>query len=64
MTHNQQILKHLKKKNATITPMQALHWFKCWALSSRTSDLKKLGYNIDKEMITKGGKTFAKYYIK
>ena len=63
MTQNQQILKHLQS-GRTLTPMSALTKFGCWALSSRTSDLKKLGYNIDKEMITKGGKTFAKYYIK
>jgi hypothetical protein len=62
MTQNTAILKHLQR-GRTLTPLQALSKFDCWALSSRTSDLKKMGYDVRKDLVTKGGKTFAKYYL-
>ena len=48
----------------TLTPMDALERFNCWALSSRISDLNKKGHNIKSRMETgENGKTFARYFI-
>jgi len=60
MSQNNLILKHLKK-GKTLTPLQALRLFDCWALSSRISNLKSEGHKIKTEMVTKNGKTFARY---
>ena len=62
MSQNNLILKHLKK-GKTLTPLQALRLFDCWALSSRISNLKADGHNIKTEMITNKGKTFARYSL-
>lgn len=55
-------------ENGSITPMEALDEFGCMRLASRISDLKKAGYPIIKEMVTKKnryGETirFAKYRL-
>ena len=63
MTQLQQIIKYLQPPGRTITPMQALNKFDCWALSSRVSDMKKMGIKIRSELVTRKGKTFAKYSI-
>jgi len=61
------------KKNATqkikswlltghkITPLQALEKWGCMRLGARIYDLRKEGYYVISEMITKNGKTFAQY---
>jgi len=62
MSQNTLILTHLKK-GKTLTPLQALRLFDCWALSSRISNLKSDGHKIKTEMVTKNGKTFARYSL-
>jgi hypothetical protein len=60
------IKKHLES-GKSITPLEALYMFGCWALSSRISDLRKQGVNIKSELIeiTSAGKTkrISKYSI-
>lgn len=57
-SQNQEIKKYLQK-GKSITPLEALYLFHCWALSSRISDLKKQGLKIKSELIeiTSAGKT-------
>lgn len=50
-TQNQQILKHLKTHKKGINPRQALEKFGCMRLASRISDLRRMGYEISREMI-------------
>ena len=58
-----QILEYLKAGNK-ITPLEALNMFQCFRLGGRIYDLKKLGHNIEKEMIeTSSGKHVAQYFI-
>jgi len=50
----------------TLTPLQALKKFDCWALSSRISNIRALGrYNIKSELIVVKGskKRVSKYSI-
>ncbi len=62
-TQNQMILSHLKA-GKTITKLEALDLFNCLSLSSRISDLKKMGNAIDSKTIkTKSGKHVAEYSI-
>ena len=50
-TQNQQILRHLQTHKMGITAMQALDKFGCMRLASRISDLRRMGYEISREMI-------------
>ena len=61
-SQEQRILKYLQR-GFTLTPLQALAKFDCWALSSRVSDLNKEGAGIQKKTVTQNGKSFAKYFI-
>lgn len=57
-SQNARIKKHLQS-GKSLTPLDALYQFGCWALSSRISDLHKQGMNIKSETIeiTSGGRT-------
>ena len=47
-----------------ITPLDALDWYGCFRLASRISELKKLGWNIEKEtVLLSSGKRIARYYM-
>jgi hypothetical protein len=65
-SQNARIRKHLES-GKSLTPLDALYLFSCWALSSRISDLHKQGMNIKTDMIeiTSEGKTkrVAKYRL-
>lgn len=63
-SQNKKILDYLLK-GGSLTPLKALRMFDTWALSSRISDLNRLGkHRIKSELITvKGGKRVAKYSI-
>ena len=50
-TQNEMILKHLKTHKRGLTAMQALDKFGCMRLASRISDLRRMGYEISREMI-------------
>ena len=60
MSQNKQILNYLLK-GKKLTPIDALEKFGCFRLSARILDLRKEGYDIISENITKKGKTFAQY---
>jgi len=47
-----------------ITPLDALDWYGCFRLASRISELKKLGWKIEKEVVLLNtGKRIARYYM-
>ena len=60
----ERIKAHLES-GKSLTPLEALYLFDCWALSSRMSDLKKAGFKFKSELIkiTSGGviKEVSKY---
>ncbi len=57
------ILQYLQA-GGSLTPMDGLRLFNCWALSSRCSDLRKKGYNITSKLETgENNKTYARYSI-
>ena len=62
MTQNQQIKGYLEK-GKSITPIEALNKFGCFRLAARISDLRNEGLNIATKIVTKDGKTFAKYTL-
>lgn len=62
MNQSEAILEYLKEGNK-ITPLDALDRFGCFRLASRISDLKKQGYNIKMEMISRGEKSYAEYSL-
>lgn len=63
-SQNERILEYMLK-GGSLTPLSALKKFDCLALSSRISDLRRLGkYNIKSELVkTKSGKLVSKYSI-
>ena len=62
MSQNKQIINYLQK-GKSITPIDALNKFGCFRLSARILDLRKRGYPIITQTITKQGKTFASYSL-
>jgi hypothetical protein len=61
-TQKENILQHLQTFKK-ITPLEALNLYGCFRLASVIFMLKKDGYMIATNMITKGEKTFAEYNI-
>ena len=61
-SQSQTILAHLKS-GKSITPLDALNLFRCFRLSGRIYDLQKQGHKIKHELVTEGGKTFARYSL-
>ena len=57
------ILDHFKA-GGTLTPMEALSKFGCFRLGARIWDIKKAGYTIGTESVSKNGKRFARYRLK
>lgn len=58
------ILAHLLSGRA-INPLQALSDYKCFRLGARIWDIKKAGYEIEREMVkVPSGKTVAQYKLK
>ena len=62
LSQNRQILDHLKQ-GFSITPLEALRRFNCWALAQRISNLRKEGNNIKTTMVKKKNKRFASYKL-
>lgn len=67
MNHNTAIIQHLEDRGR-ITPMEALRKFGCFRLSARIYDLRKMGYDIVTESVTRKShgvvKTFARYSLR
>lgn len=51
MTQNDMVLDMLKR--GKVTQMDALREIGCMRLASRISDLKRMGYKIDRHMVTR-----------
>ena len=60
-SQNEMILEYLKRGNS-LTPMSALAIFKCWALSSRISNLRQAGNDIRSKFIAGENKKHYKEY--
>lgn len=62
-THANMILSMLRAGHK-ITPLDALDRIGCFRLGARIWELRKLGWNIQKEtMTTYAGKSVARYYM-
>ena len=59
-SQNTKIYNYLAK-GKSLTPIQALDKFGCFRLASRINDLRKQGYTIFTDKVTKNKKTFASY---
>ncbi|HEY4357979.1 MAG TPA: helix-turn-helix domain-containing protein [Acidobacteriaceae bacterium] len=62
MTQTQQVADHLKRHNA-ITPMEALRRYGIFRLAARINELRKARISIVTTMVTRGGKTYARYVV-
>lgn len=51
MNQNDRILRHLRD-NGSITPLDALSEYGIMRLASRISDLRSMGYDISREMVS------------
>jgi hypothetical protein len=63
-TENQttRILRHMKKGYA-VTPLDALHRFGCFRLGARIWELRRDGYRINKQIVKRNGKHWARYVM-
>ena len=63
MTQNEQILNHLER-GGSLTVLEALQKFGCYALSQRGAELKREGYPVKSEMVKlPNGKVIARYSL-
>jgi hypothetical protein len=62
MTQNKEIIRYLTKGNK-LSPLEALERFGCFRLSARILELRKKGFDIKTEYVTKGKKTYAEYSL-
>ena len=62
MTQTQRILRHLMKGYA-VTPLDALHRFQCMRLGARIWELRREGYRIDRQIVRRGKKHWARYEL-
>jgi len=64
MSQRQEILRYLAKGH-TLTVLEAIERFGCYALSQRCTDLRREGWPIFSEMVEVGnGKRVARYFYK
>jgi hypothetical protein len=62
MSQEQWILSALKRGRA-LTPIDALRGCRCFRLAARINDLRRQGFKIKTEILSKGGKSFARYKL-
>lgn len=67
MTQCERVLQHIHDYGS-ITQWEAMYEYGIMRLASRISDLKKLGYPIEREMVTRKNRfgenvTFANYHL-
>lgn len=64
MSQREEILRYLAKGN-TLTVLEAIEKFGCYALSQRVGELKRELWPIESEMVDVGnGKRVARYFYK
>lgn len=56
------ILAHLKA-GGTLTHLEAIDLFRCARLAARIDELREVGYRIDTEMRSAGGKRYGVYRL-
>lgn len=61
MSQEFMILQHMRAE--PITPIDALRDYGCFRLAARIKDLRDMGYDIETDIIEKGGKRFAQYRL-
>ena len=62
-SQNEAILAHLERGHS-ITPLEALRRFGCFALNSRISQLRNdRGFDIDDAWVRHNGKRYKKYFL-
>jgi hypothetical protein len=49
--------------HGSITPHEALQYFKCYRLGARIWELKKKGHSVQRELIEQNGSHFCKYTL-
>lgn len=57
-----QILRHLQSGQA-LTPLEALSRYGCHRLAARVLELRRQGHAIDRQMVARSGKRYAKYKL-
>ena len=62
-TQRDLILQHLRHGDS-ITPIQALELYGCFALSQRIGELKRLGNDIETILVRNGRKQYATYRMR
>lgn len=55
------ILTHLKRE--PITAAQAVRLYRCYRLAARIRNLRDQGHHIGTEMVTRGNKRYARYWL-
>ena len=63
MTQNEQVLAYIER-NGSITNRDAVFDLNCYRLSARIFDLIQEGHDIQSDLVTENGKTFARYSLK
>lgn len=68
MTQNEAVLRYMKEYGA-ITQMEAAQELGCWRLASRICDLKRDGYDIQKDTVRRRNRygdpvSFARYSLR
>lgn len=61
-TQKDMVLDHLLTRGS-ITPLEALNEYGCFRLADVIYKLKKDGWHIMTDMVTRNGKTFAEYRL-
>lgn len=61
-SQKEMVLEYLKTHRG-ITPLEALDMFGCFRLAAVICELRKDGYDIDTEMVTRNEKTYANYIL-
>lgn len=62
-TQRDLILQHLKRGDS-ITPIQALELYGCFALSQRIGELRRMGNDIEVTLVRNGRKQYASYRMR
>lgn len=61
-SQKEMVLEYLKTHRG-ITPLEALDMFGCFRLAAVICELRKDGYDIETEMVTRNEKTYANYKL-
>ena len=61
-SQKEMVLEYLKTHRG-ITPLEALDMFGCFRLAAVICELRKDGYDIETEMVTRNEKTYANYIL-